>query len=217
MDYETSFKFYCGLIKNGSFDNIVYVDNSSYPLSSLEKIATDLLVRDKVEFISYQSKVHPMNSRYFLEVNLIQYGMKNSKLINNSDNPMIWKITGRYFIKNISKVIRNLDKDHNIYINFRNKPHKILDFYLVGFNKEGFEILVQNLDSYEGTVDGEILLRKHLETLNQNKLKINSRFKVIPRIVGVRGHDNKSYNNFVNESKYFFRVIYNWIFPNTWI
>lgn len=216
-DYETCFKFYCGLIKDGSFDNIVYVDNSGYPLSSLEKIATDLLVRDKVEFISYLSKDSPMNSRYFLEVNLIQYGMKNSDLIQNSENPMIWKITGRYLIKNISKIIGNLDKNYNIHINFRNKPYKILDFYLVGFNKKGFEILVQNLDSYEGIVDGEIILRNHLETLDQNKLKINSRFKAIPRVIGVRGHDNKSYNNFISDSKYLLRVLSNWIFPNRWI
>ncbi|MES2637712.1 MAG: hypothetical protein V4605_10325 [Pseudomonadota bacterium] len=217
-DYETAFRFYCGMLNNGIFDCIVYVDNSGYTLSSLENIAIELNVRDKVEFISYQSKDSPDNSRYFLEINLIQYGMNASYKVIEAKSPMIWKITGRYLIQNIDKIIRELNRNVDLYINFRNKPYKVADFYLVGFSEAGYEgVLGRDVNLYKGKIDGERILREQIENQEFKELNVVTRFRYIPRVYGIRGFDNKSYNNMLNTSKYYFRVGINYIFPRLWL
>lgn len=216
-DYETSFTFYCGLLKNGKLDKVVYVDNSNYSLSSLESIARELNVTDKVEFISYQSFDSPELSRFFLEINLLKYGMNTSRTILEANNPVIWKITGRYLIKNIDKIIGEFNQNIDVLINFRNKPYKVVDFYLVGFTKTGFDYLIKDLSLYEDKPYGELTLREKLEKNNQINFKVKTRFKNIPRIFGVRGIDNQSYSNPINNFKYYIRVILNRFFPQLWL
>lgn len=217
-DYEIAFRFYCSMLNKGVIDSIVYVDNSNYTLSSLESIAEELGVSEKVEFISYQSQDSPENSRYFLEINLIKYGMNTSEKISKAKNPMIWKVTGRYLIKNINKIIFELKENVDLYINFRNKPYKVVDFYLVGFSKVGYEeILGKNISKYEGQVDGELILREEIESQKFKDCEVVTRFQNIPRLVGVRGYDNKSYSSLSNISKYYFRVLVNYIFPRLWL
>ena len=217
-DYETAFRFYCGMLNNGTFDSIVYVDNSNYTLSSLERIAAELQVSDKVEFISYLSTDSPNNSRYYLEINLIKHGINASHKISEAENPMIWKITGRYLIQNVPKIIGELKQNVDLYINFRNRPYKVVDFYLVGFSKSGFkEIIGKDTQKYEGTIDGERIFRDEIENQAFKNCNIVTRFRHIPRVMGIRGYDNKSYNNLSNISKYYFRVAANFIFPRLWL
>lgn len=184
-DYEAAFRFYCGMLNNGVLDSIVYVDNSNSTLSSLENIAIELGVRDKVEFISYQSEDSPENSRYFLEINLIEYGMNASRKVREAINPMIWKITGRYLIQNMDKIIGELKQNVDLYINFRNKPYKVVDFYLVGFTEIGYRgILGKDISKYEGKTDGERILREQIENQRFKEYRVVTRFQNIPRVLG---------------------------------
>lgn len=219
-DYKNAFAFYCEMLINNVFDNIVFVDNSGYKLEELEKIADFNGVRSRCEFIRYKSIVSVENNRFFLEINLIDYFCKNSLFYKSSTNCIVWKITGRYLIKNISNIILAYKnkKQYDLYINHRNYPYKTVDFYLVGFSKIAYKkIFEDNIDYYRGLQDGEILLRGYLDSAGFNSLKISSRFPKIPLIIGIRGFDGGAYGGVKDLLKWRVRTFMNLIIPSLWI
>jgi len=219
-DYKSAFLFYCQALKKNAFDRIVYVDNSGHPLDELEEIAVKEGVDSQIEFISYQSNIDPKNnSRFYLEINLIDYFYKNSKFLKDHPDSIVWKVTGRYLIKNIGKIISaSNDANNDLYINCRNHPYKVVDFYLVGMSSAAYSaIFSNNLALYKGTTDGEIILREYIDKTDTSQLKILTRFPVVPRILGTRGFDGNKYGGAKDLTKYYFRSILNVLMPSLWL
>lgn len=219
-DYQNAFRFYCTKLQNGVFDSIVYVDNSGYPLDSLKDIAHQMNCAENVEFISYTSTADPTRSRFYLEMNLIDHAIKVSEKINlpNNQLPFVWKITGRYLIENIAKIVSSSTHHIDLYINVRDYPDRWADFFLVGFNAVKYSsILGSNIDKYCSTEDGERVLRQRIDNGDFMNYRIVKRFNVTPKVIGVRGYDAKSYNNLSNNAKYYARVLMNYVLPDVWI
>jgi hypothetical protein len=151
-------------------------------------------------------------------MNLIDQAIKSSEIIKNIEHNFIWKITGRYVIQNIDKLVLNCPRGVDLYINSRDYPSKWVDFFLVGFDLVNYSNLLGNdIDSYRPTENGEALLRKRIDDGDFNNFKIINRFNVTPKIVGVRGYDAKSYTSFSNNAKYYLRVLMNRFLPQIWI
>lgn len=219
-DYKKAFSFYCDRMQEGIFDRIVYVDNSGYDLEEIKKISIDKGVHSKIEFITYKSTIDPINSRFYLEINLIDYFYKNSVLLKENPSCTIWKITGRYVIKNISSIISKscIKGEYDLYMNYRDYPYKVVDFYLVGFSGSAYKIIfADNLNLYAGIKDGEIILRDYLNNKNLSGLKILRRFPVIPRIIGIRGYDEGKYGGKKDLMKFYLRTLANILIPFLWI
>ncbi|WPF90118.1 hypothetical protein WEU38_07550 [Cyanobacterium aponinum AL20118] len=219
-DYEKAFYFYCSLIKSCIVSAIIYCDNSGYDLSSLKKIAEELEVLSTVEFISYKSSIDTINNgRFYLEINLVKYCLDNFLFIKHSPLATIYKVTGRYIIANIKKIISPW-KNNNFdwFCNCRNYPYKWTDFYLVGFTVQSFKkIISETMSLYEGKKDGEIILREYLDSLKNSDLKIVKRFPVTPLIKGRRGYDGGYYGQGKDYIKYIFRSITNYVLPFIWL
>lgn len=221
-DYKLAFTEYCKLLKDGPYQKIVYVDNSGYNLRELKDIACHYGVESKVEFISYISTTPPNNSRFYLEINLIEHFLRTSVTLQKLPNSMVWKVTGRYRVKNISPIIKSsLDKPSvDIFINFRNYPYKVVDFYLIGFRPAAYKKLIsENIEIYSGTRDGELILRKHLDSQTEKNTNISmlKRFPYPPRIVGIRGYDGGQYGGIKDFIKYNFRLVLNKLIPFVWV
>jgi len=124
--YKKAFSKYLKDLEEGTFDHIVYVDNSGYSLDELVKLARESELFNRVEFISYTSEIDVNNkSRFFLELNLINYCIANSSIIKSNPDCMIWKITGRYLISNVKDIVSlSKNKKFELCINFRNYPYK---------------------------------------------------------------------------------------------
>lgn len=218
-DYKAAFSFYCDQLSAGVFDWLVYVDNSGYDLSEIESIARKKNVLNRVEFISYKSNTAPSNNRFFLEINLIDYFVKNSSVMHKNPKAMVWKITGRYLIKNIRSIVKHCNKTHaDMYINMRNYPYKVVDFYFVGFTLVAYEALfARNLYLYEGLSDGELTLRRYLDSTALPSLRIQKRLPVTPRLIGIRGFDGGRYGGRKDTTKYYIRSVFNKVLPFVWI
>jgi hypothetical protein len=221
-DYKKAFDFYCDCLGNGSLDKIVYVDNSGYPLDALKKIAADKNLLSHVEFISYKSRI-PVgnNSRFFLEINLIQHFIENSAFLRAHPQCTVWKITGRYLIRNISGIIGKCHAKgpRDLYINFRNHPYPVVDFYLAGFSLKAYDkVFAPNLGLYEGPRDGELILREYLDDpKNLAGLTMLKRFPIVPRIIGVRGFDAGRYGGTKDSLKFYLRSAVNVLVPGLWL
>lgn len=218
-DYKVAFAFYCDQLNAGVFDRLVYVDNSGYDLREIEDIAREKGISERVEFISYISKISPNNNRFYLEINLIDYFVKNSLTLRNHPKGMVWKITGRYLIANIKSIIARCNgKPADFYVNMRNRPYKVVDFFLVGFNLAAYEALfLNNLAMYEGLHDDERALRRYLDADAPPSLRIRKRLPVTPRVIGVRGFDGGRYGGWNGTVKFYIRLIFNKALPFFWI
>jgi len=217
--YKEAFGFYITCLENKTFDKIVYVDNSGHCLKELSDLASDNGVLSQIEFISYESTIDVKNnSRFYLEINLIDYFIQNSKTLRDYPSCMIWKVTGRYIISNISEIIKNSKNGYDMYFNYRNIPEKCVDFYLVGFNESAYKkIFASQIDIYKGLTSGELILRKQLDIVEKNNLKILKRLPLTPLISGTRGWDGARYGEGKDLMKYYLRELVLRIFPFLWI
>lgn len=215
--YLEAFEFYCKTLLSGVFDRIVYTDNSGYPLDDLVAVAERLDVRDRVEFISYKSTVSPDNSRYFLEIKLIDYAMRTSQLLNDREG-LVWKVTGRYIVQNCAEIVRDWPDGADLWINCRNKPYPVVDFYFLGFRCDTFECHIgKTIDRYKGTIDGEKILRQSIDAGEFSDVAIVKRFRRPPRLYGTKGHDGSQYGGRKDTAKYFVRRLMAIVAPQVWI
>ncbi len=107
-DYIKALSFY----KEVGFP-ILFVDNSMY---RSEKILSLMANYNKFEYLTFQSKYSHLGKGHG-EMEIFDYALNNSELLKQTD--LIFKISGRYIIRNISKFIKELnDFDHQVYINF---------------------------------------------------------------------------------------------------
>lgn len=218
-DYKAAFSFYCNQLNARVFDCLVYVDNSGFDLSEIKAIARDKKVFERVEFISYKSNISPNNNRFFLEINLINFFIRQSQTLRIHPDAMVWKITGRYLIENIRDIVKRCNaRSADLYLNMRNHPYKVVDFYLVGFNLAAYEeVFSKNLGMYEGLQDGELTLRRYLDSNLLSSLHIQKRLPVTPRLIGVRGFDGGRYGGVKDTIKFYIRLVSNKVFPFFWI
>jgi hypothetical protein len=157
-DYRRALGFYLEGLSRGDIDEIVYVDNSGYDLSSLQALADHAVPGNRVEFISYRADVSPHNNRLYLEAHLIEHFLAHSALLWANPGADVWKVTGRYIIKNLRQIARGCvaETPHDICLNLRNYPYPVVDFYLIRFQVPAYRRLISaQLESFEGLEDGE--------------------------------------------------------------
>ena len=219
-DYQQAFAFYCQQVAAGVFDALIYADNSGYPLDSLVHIAHSHGVQDKTEFVSWRANDSPDNSRFFLELKLINEVLTRSQLLQQHPDAFLWKITGRYRIANIGHIVRKKPAEATaLYVNSRSRPHRFVDFYLAGFSQQAYrETIAVDLPLHATKQDdGERILYRRLHENGPPNTAVVARFNVVPRVYGIRGYDGQSYGNWRHSAKYYARVIANFLFPHWWI
>lgn len=199
-DYENAFKFYLSLI-NQCCDAIVFAENSNSDISSLEKLAKDQNLADQVEFIAFDGLDYPPQyDRAYGEFKLIDYAMENSKIIaSQPEETIVWKVTGRYVIRNLNKIINHQPRSFGIYCNFRNHPKHWVDTFLIAWKSNVYQACLKNvyeklkLNAPDTPPNGgaEELLRNWFD--QQSNIKFVRRFKFTPLIDGFRAADNRGY------------------------
>ncbi len=211
-DYQRAFGFYLQALDRGDVDAIVYVDNSGFDLSSLQQMAGS----KRVEFISYRSEIPADNNRFFLEAHLIEHFLDNSQFLRATPDAHIWKVTGRYIIRNFRRIVRGCPESRDICINLRNRPIPTVDFYLVRFRQDAYRKLVTSrLSSFAGLQDDERALRKVIDATKDKR--ILRRLPATPRIDGVRGWDGSTYDGLKGTIKYYARAACASLLPFVWI
>jgi len=217
-DYLRALDFYLPLVAKGVFDALVYVDNSGYPLDEHEAKAKVLGVEDATEFVSYVSEVPPYFSRYYLEANLLLEGIKRSATLKKASEEVLWKVTGRYIVENIEKIVATQPARFDLYLNLRNHPYRVVDFFLVGARATAFESLLQrDIEAFRVREDGEIILRQRIDAGYYEDIEIVPRLRVTPRLFGVRGFDGAAYGGFRHALKFHLRRAATHIVPWLWI
>jgi hypothetical protein len=204
-DYQRSLAWYLSLPRE-IFSRVVFVDNSCSDLSPLRELAAGAGAEDFVEFISFQGLDYPPHfDRAYGEFRLLDHAMSNSKSILSSDPDAdrIWKVTGRYIVKNIGAIVDDARSDFELCANFRNWPKRWVDTYFLGWTRDGYEALVRdvyhrlktNVPGIPQGISGEELFRSWLEQPLFRKRRIVKRFRRAPILEGIRGADGRGYSS----------------------
>ncbi len=223
QDYKIALEFYLSGI-NKWCDAIVFAENSDSDVSELRELVKQSNFTDQVEFIVFNGLDYPSHyDRGYGEFKLLDYAMEHSQLINTQfERVVVWKITGRYLIKNLGQLIAQQPTKFDIYCNFRNYPKCWVDTFLIAWTPDAYQSCLKgiyqnlktNVPEVPVGISAEELLRKWFD--QQSTVKISYRFKVTPWIEGVRGADNKGYAT-DNQWKLRLRSILNKLLPWLWI
>lgn len=222
LDYQNSLKFYLSHLDQ-CISSIVFAENSISDVSSLKEIVRLNKLEKKVEFLSFNGLDYPpQHGRAYGEFKLLDYVMSNSETIRSKDSEAtVWKVTGRYIIRNFHEIVIRRPLNFDIYCNLRKIPKPWADMFLLGWSHEGYENFLKgiylklktNYDSAE--VHPEEMFVQLLN--NSKKMKIAKRFSEAPQIDGIRGSDNQGYLEGSNRIKFYLRTFAQKLFPWLWI
>jgi hypothetical protein len=174
---------------------IVFCENSNSDLRNIEEASKGYKHRE-IEFLQFDGNSFPRElGKGYGMLLTIRYALQNSSLIKNAD--YIVAVTGRYFIKNIKKIITPLSKEKNIYIMvdleknltwadariYAFKPSFVLDY---------LSPLQDLINDTKGFYLEHALARATLQTISDGHRWMPLPFK--PFIVGYSGTSNTPYN-----------------------
>ncbi|MEL7354503.1 MAG: hypothetical protein AAF171_09575 [Cyanobacteria bacterium P01_A01_bin.116] len=204
QDYAEALRFYLTHVSQ-SCDGIIFVENSNSDITQLKEIVHEQGLTNQVEFIVFDGLGYPAYyDRGYGEFKLLDYGMTHSQLIKQQEGrTIIWKITGRYVVKNLAQIISSQPEKFDLYCNCRNYPKHWVDTYFMAWTPDAYETcfrdiyhrLKTNVPGIPKGVAAEELLRSWLnQRFLKQFVKGVYRFRVTPEIEGIRGADNQGYS-----------------------
>lgn len=199
-DYERALQFYIGKMTENRFNSIVFVDNSNSDISRLRFVADQSDCSSRIEFISFDGLNYPQEyGRAYGELRLIDYAMSTSNKIRLADpDELVWKVTGRYIILNIKKLVEPRN-NAVMYCHCRDFPRRWADMYLIGWKKNSYMSTFGGVaDRIKESIDisrsSEEEFRQVVDERSRTE-NVVRRFSEAPKILGVRGWDNMSYKH----------------------
>ncbi|OYV43652.1 MAG: hypothetical protein B7X10_06360 [Burkholderiales bacterium 21-58-4] len=197
-DYDEALRFYGRLLEKKVLDKIVYVDNSGYDLLFLKERHPS---RD-IEWISfYDLDYDPSFHRGYGEFRLIDHAFSHAETLSKvGDGDRIWKITGRYKVKNLQRVIAMAPRCFDLYCNV----HKgWAEMGFMAWSGTGYHCHIRDIWKLFATGRvPELILAEKLNTLAHEHGKIVTTFFWPPFIVGRRGTDGGSFQGMLTPFRF---------------
>ena len=218
-DYAEALSFYIERLDAGLIDGIVFVDNSNSDVAQFEAQASSSSHREKIEFISFYGLDYPPeHGRGYGEMRLVDYAMMNSRLIGAAGpDTVIWKVTGRYIIKNMQRLLESTDGSQ-MYCHCRNHPMRWADMYFMGWTIAAYPKILANsaeaLKESSAGLSAETSFRDLVDA-KAKVFNVRRRFPVAPEIVGVKGWDSQKYQD--KKLKSLMRAVLARVAPWVWV
>jgi hypothetical protein len=203
-------------------DKVIVAENSNSDVSSLRVLAEKSGLADRVEFFAFDGSDHPVEyGRGYGEFKLIDYVMAHSRTVKALSGPAtVWKVTGRYVVRNLCRIIERQPHAFDLYCNVRNWPLRWADMYLLAWSVEGYRALIQGnceqLREDNNRASPEVRFRDLVEAAPVG-VKVIPRFTVTPLLEGVRGLDNRAFSRRSNLLKFYLRSALRKIAPWLWV
>ncbi|NJO18404.1 MAG: hypothetical protein HC877_22520 [Thioploca sp.] len=224
-DYAEALKYYLS-IPEQYVNKIIFAENSNSDLSRLKKLVNDTPHNKTVEFIEYLdgNNFPSYYGRGYGELKLIDYAVDNSKILTEED--VIWKVTGRYKLLNIIKLINTQPKTFSIYCDLIKYKINLVDTKVYAFTLQGYRKYLYNKyhilkekDELNGPKNMMISGVTWFAFLyaNLHDQRIVPRFKYVPNFRGVVGVRGENFVSLRQRRKYILRSIFRIIFPQIWV
>ncbi len=188
-DYERALAHYAALLQNGVIDHIVFVENSGFDLHALARKYPST----GFEWISVYDLDYPTNyHRGYGEFRLVDHAFDASmKLKGMRRGDVVWKITGRYIVKNLRNVLRFAPKDVDLYCEARNGW---VEMSVMAWSRRGYELVIKAIwERFATDKAPELILADVLNERQMGPLRAIRRYYWPPFIVGRRATDGSSF------------------------
>ncbi|HEX3801464.1 MAG TPA: hypothetical protein VHV75_01365 [Solirubrobacteraceae bacterium] len=218
-EYLDALRFYLSLPPS-VLDRLVFAENSQADLDVFRHLAAECGAADRFEAIAVAAAPSDLG-RGVGEARIIDEAMRRSESLRAQDGT-VWKVTGRYTVRNIAKLILTAP-EASLYVNLRRRPQRWCDTYAYAFTRAGYVRYLSDAEqlligkSQRGAIPGEIVMAGRVEELLSAGEPIVPRFKHEPRVDGVRAHDLRSYAGAAQRSKYLARVVARRLAPGLWM
>lgn len=203
QQYLAALRFY---VNNTSMP-IVYVDNSNVDINEYNVFSN--IAEDRIELLSFDGNHDKEHGKGFGELEIIDYAIKYSRIINNNKNVSLIKITGRLVIVNIASILKQL----KYYILPSSKS--VICSMNSDFSMADSRLLIAPLNFYKRLIDNRMAINDsedvYLEHIlcslikNQDIYAFHP-FFTEPQYQGVSGSTNKTYeankHNFLEKIRY---------------
>lgn len=225
-DYQESLRYWLAF-SDLRLRDILLIENSGYPLSTLEKIADEENPhRKQVEFVSLDCNGYPRGGHYgYAELKMLDLGLQSSKLRSMTTHMI--KISGRFRFPAISRLLDRIPDDFDAVADARGGAFLIQKhagpYYvttpIILFKHSFYSAYLQ--ECWRDLESGAIT---HMEGIYYQKLmslrvshKIILRFPCNVTPVGFPAHRTSSYSGPKEAVKNSFRAVARKIAPNWWI
>lgn len=217
-DYRKGLAFNMDLLRSGDISELVFVENSGAGMSAFEPDVHASGLEDRIELISYDANQPEGETRFLGECKLLQHAFATSRLIRDSIAEQVWKVTGRYIVRNLGTILRKSDPKGDMSVHCRDYPMRFVDFGIAGFRREtASTILHRILDRVSGRAVDERIIRDMMDDGSFQDMTVRPRLARVPNFIGVRGVDNASYGGLRYRLLYHARSMTNAVLPSVWI
>ena len=173
---------------------IVYVDNSNVDIKEYNVISN--IVDDRLEILSFDGNHDKEHGKGYGELEIIDYAIKHSNIINSNKNVSIIKITGRLVIVNIMTILNqlkyNILPSSNSLICSMNSDFAMADSRLLIAPLNFYKRLIENRMAIN---DSEGVYLEHVlcSLIKKQNLYAFHTFFSEPQYQGVSGSTNITY------------------------
>ena len=219
QQYLIALDFYLQQLSNNVITSIVFVDNSDTACTHLNDLVAQYKLDQHVEIMRFNGLDYPpIYGRGYGEFKLVQHAMRHSAILQAArSNAVIWKVTGRYIVSNLERIIKKNPIYADFYCHCRDYPMRWIDLYILAWKKSAYDLLLKDiylkLQESDNAESSELKFRAIVDA-NTSNIKLVKRFNTIPNLIGFRGYDNQPYQN---SFKYQVRSIANTLVPFFWI
>lgn len=216
-DYQRALKYYLKLVDT-TLHGIVFVENSNSNVVSLKDMTRESGKVDRVEFLcNYGDHSYSDKGRAFGEFKLLDHAMAESSMIRAAhDQAVIWKITGRYIVKNLRAVIARSPDQFDAYFDMKDRPLRWMDMRLMAWTPAGYDRIFRGVADELQSRLNEWTMREFVPKRAPEALLVQ-RFRNEPLVDGIRGYDNRNYSKGRNLLKFCIRSASRAIAPWYWI
>jgi hypothetical protein len=220
QEYLAALDFYLGL-PTAAIGPIVFAENSQSDLSAVSALAERRGAAGRFEALHVPGGP-PELGRGVGEARLVRDAIELSPTLQAvTATQQIWKVTGRYTVRNLAKLARTAP-DCDLYINLRRRPTSWCDTWAYAFTREGYARCLagatEAIAATAGTGEkGERTMARLVEELLRSGADVRPRLRYEARIQGIRGIDLVPYDDPKQRLKYLARIVAKRVAPSLWI
>jgi hypothetical protein len=224
-DYKTALRFWLQF-PDERIRNILFIENSNYPLDSLKFIAElENPLEKNVEFVSLDCNWYPPGGHYgYAELRMLDLGLQRS-LLRNRTTHMI-KVSGRFKFPNLTRLLDHLPAEFDAVADARawltvrkrlERPYVTTQIILFthGFYGGHFQDCYRELELGRESHMETIYYRKLAELSAANKIVFRFPCNVSP--VGFPAHRDRSYTHPSQIIVNGVRAVARRVLPHWWI
>jgi len=214
-DYKRALRFYLEL-SSQIVDRIVFVENSLSPLDELRALVAESGRDKQVEFISFWGLDYPSEyNRGYGEFKLLDYAVENSRVLASlKPDDLFWKSTGRYIVKNFTKVVRSCPARASIYLDIR-PSRRFVDVRCFASTVPAYCRYLLNTYPQMTKIRTETVLFEHLSPSFSDDGFVGA-MNTIPTFDAIAANKNQPYHAGIEWWTHRFRVLSRALCPSLW-